>query len=123
MRTLRYLLRSFGYAFEGVWYTLFTQRNARIEVCFGLAAIVVAAWLGLSEIAWTILLLTIGSVLAVETMNTAIERMVDLLSPEKQQNAKHAKDAAAGAVLVLSITAAVIGLVILGPHLYRRLWP
>ena len=120
MGIFRRLIRSVGYAIEGVVYTFFTQRNARVEACIGVLVITVAAWLRVSGVEWAILLLTIGSVLAAETMNTAVERMTDLLSPEKHQSAKHAKDAAAGAVLILSITAAVIGAIILGPRLLTR---
>jgi diacylglycerol kinase len=122
MRMLRNLVRSFGFAFEGVFYTIASQRNARIEFLVGLLVVIVAAWLRVSRGEWAILLLTIGLVLAAETMNTAIEKMVDLLSPEKQQSAKHAKDAAAGAVLVTSMAAAVVGFVILGPPLWARLF-
>ena len=122
MRILRNLVRSFGFAFEGVFYTIASQRNARIEFLVGLLVVIVAAWLRVGRGEWAILLLTIGLVLAAETMNTAIEKMVDLLSPEKQQSAKHAKDAAAGAVLVTSMAAAVVGFVILGPPLWARLF-
>lgn len=122
MRLLRNLIRSFGFAFEGVFYTIATQRNARIEFLVGLLVVIVAGWLRVSRWEWSILLLTIGLVLAAETMNTAIEKMVDLLSPEKHQSAKHAKDAAAGAVLVTSLAAAVVGFVILGPPLWAKLF-
>ncbi len=119
---LRNLIRSFGYALEGVFYTLGTQRNARIEVVIGIAVAIVAGWLRVSRGEWAILLLTIAAVLTAETFNTSIERMVDLLSPDRRDEAKHAKDAAAGAVLIVSIAAAVVGFVILGPALWRRLF-
>ena len=122
MGMLRNLVRSFGYAFEGLLYTLFTQRNARIEVACAAAVLGAAAWLHVSRVEWAVLLLTIGIVLSAETMNTAIEKIVDLLSPQIQENAKHAKDVAAGAVLIVSIAAAVIGMVILGPPMWRHLF-
>lgn len=120
MRMLRNLVRSLSFAFEGVFYMLATQRNARIEAVIGIAVAGVAGWLSVSRGEWAILLLTIGTVLAAEAFNTGIERMVDLLSPERRQEAKHAKDAAAGAVLILSIAAAAIGFIILGPPLWHR---
>jgi diacylglycerol kinase len=120
MGVIQRIVRSFGYAIEGVIYTFFTQRNARIEACIGVAVGVVAAWLRVSRIEWAVLLLTIGGVLAAEMFNTALERVVDLLSPEKQSAAKHAKDVAAAAVLILSLAAAAVGFVILGPPLWRK---
>jgi len=120
IRMLRNLLRSFSFAFEGVFYMFATQRNARIEALVGIAVLAVASWLRVSRVEWAILLVTIGVVLAAEAFNTGIERMVDLLSPERRQEAKHAKDAAAGAVLILSFAAAAVGFVILGPPLWYR---
>ncbi len=120
IRMLRNLARSFSFAFEGVFYMFATQRNARIEAAIGVAVVAVAGWLRVSRGEWAILLLTIGAVLAAEALNTGIERMVDLLSPDQRQEAKHAKDAAAGAVLILSFAAAAIGFAILGPPLWHR---
>ena len=80
-----------------------------------------ACWLALSKLEIALLLLTIGAVLAGETINTTVEAIVDLLSPEWHPQAKVAKDVAAAGVLILSLTAAMIGLLILGPPLWGRL--
>ncbi len=117
----RKLVRSIKFAIGGVAYTLRTQRNAQIEVVIGILVIAVASWLRVNATEWAVLLLTIAAVLAVETFNTAIEQAVDLLSPERKESAKRAKDAAAGAVLIVSIAAAVVGFIILGPPLIEHL--
>src|SRR2546426_12167917 len=78
------LLRSFGYAFEGVAYILRTQRNARIEIAIGIAAVVLAAWLGISAVEWAVPGITIALVMGLERMNTALELVVMLASPGRQ---------------------------------------
>ena len=85
------------------------------------AVILVGIWLHLPPRDWAVLALTIGVVLAVEVGNTAIEALVDLASPDTHPLAKVAKDAAAGAVLILALAAVVVGLTILGPPLWARL--
>jgi diacylglycerol kinase len=115
------LWRSLGHAVQGLVYTLRTQRNARIHVVFAAAAIALGAWLGLDVLRWCILALTIAAVLVGETINTAVEALVDLLSPEYHDRAKVAKDVSAAAVLLLSLMAIVVGLCLLGPPLWERL--
>lgn len=112
---------SFKYAGEGVWHAMQTQRNFRVHL---LAAVMVATlghWLGLPPGSWAILILTIGTVLWAELVNTAAETLVDLVSPDYHPLAKQVKDLAAGAVLVMAITAVVVGLLLLGPPLLMRL--
>ena len=109
------------YAWQGLVYTVQTQRNARIHLFVGSVVFVVAGWLNLDTVRWSVLVLTIGGVLAAETINTTVEAVVDLLSPEWHAQAKVAKDVAAAGVLILSMTAVVIGLLILGPPLCHRL--
>lgn len=82
---------------------------------------VLAVWLKLGTIQLSILVLTIGAVIAGETINTTVEAIVDLLSPEWHERAKIAKDVSAGAVLILAMTAVVVGLLILGPPLWERM--
>ena len=111
------LIRSFGYAFEGVAYILRTQRNARIELAFAIAAVLLAAWLGISAIEWTVLVLTIVIVLALEWMNTALELAVSLASPEVHPSAKAAKDVAAACVLLGAAASVLVGLLLFIPRL------
>jgi len=115
------LLRSFGYAFAGIAYIVRTQRNARIELAVGLAAVALALWLGLSPLEWAVLAITIALVLALEWINTSLELAVSLASPERHPSAKAAKDVAAACVLLGAITSVVVGLLLFAPRLVSRL--
>jgi diacylglycerol kinase (ATP) len=115
------LLTSFRYAFAGVWHVLRTQRNARIHISIALVVVILGLWLGLSYTQWAIIVLTIGLVLAAEAFNTVAEAAVDLATAEYHPLAKIAKDAAAGAVLMVAIAAVIVGILILGPPLWREL--
>ncbi len=84
--------------------------------------IVVGVWLRLDALRWSILTVMIGAVLVGETINTAVEALVDLLAPQFHERAKVAKDVSAGAVLLLGITAVVVGLLILGPPLWEKVF-
>lgn len=114
--------RSFKYAFDGWWHVLRTQHNAWIHALVSTAVFVVGFWLGLPLRDWAVLVLTIMSVWMAEFMNTAVEAVVDMVSPEYHPLAKVAKDVAAAAVLLGAIGAVVIGLLILGPPLWARLF-
>jgi len=115
------LLRSFGYAFEGVAYILRTQRNARIEIALGIVAVALAAWLGISAVEWAVLVVTIALVMALEWINTSLELAVSLASPDRHPSAKAAKDVAAACVLLGAVTSVVVGLVLFVPRLVARL--
>lgn len=115
--------RSVSHACAGLVHMFLTQRNARLHVIAALATVGLAAWLRVDSIRWAILLLTIGAVCAGETINTTVEALVDLLSPEWHERAKVAKDVSAGAVLLLAITAIAVGLLVLGPPLWMALFP
>ncbi len=116
------ILRSFAFAFVGVGYLLRTQRNARIEVILGIAACLLGAWLRISRVEWAVIAFTIALVLILEGLNTAIEMAIDLASPELHPLAKHSKDLAAGMVLLASIASVAVGLLILGPPLWNKLF-
>jgi len=102
-----------------VWYVIRTQRNAKIHLAITLAVIVLGLFLKLTAIQWAVLVVTIGLVLFAEMLNTVIESLVDLVSPDYHPLAKIAKDAAAGAVFILAIMAVIVGLLILGPPLWE----
>jgi diacylglycerol kinase len=116
-------VRSFGHAFQGWWYALRTQRNAWLEVVIACGVFAVSFWLGLDSVRWAIIVLTAALVFAAEFFNTAVEVLVDLVSPEEHPLAKIAKDVAAAAVLVTAFGAVVIGLLLLGPLLVERMQP
>ena len=118
----RNLLESFRYAFAGLAYALRTQRNTRIHLTIAAGAVALGLWLGLSLTQWAVLVLTIGSVLVSEMLNTVAETLVDLVSPGYHPLAKVVKDVTAGAVLLTAIISIIVGLLILGPPLWARLF-
>jgi diacylglycerol kinase len=113
-------LASFRFAFAGWWYMLRTQRNAWIHAILSTAVFILGLWLGLGRIEWAIIFVTVGLVWMAEFVNTALEAVVDLASPDLHPLAKVGKDVAAAAVLVGAATAVVVGLLILGPPLWAR---
>jgi diacylglycerol kinase len=115
------LARSFRYAFEGLWFLLRTQRNARVEICIGVLVCGVGAWLRLGRMEWAVLSLTIAMVLILEGLNTTIEAVVDLASPNPHPLAKTAKDLSAATVLIAAIASVAVGMLILGPQILQRL--
>ncbi len=114
-------LEGFKYAGEGLLYAIRTQRNFRIHLFAALFVTLLSFWLRLPPRDWALLVLTIGIVLVAEMFNTAAEVLVDLVSPDYHLLAKHVKDLAAGAVLVMALVSVVVGLAILGPPLLWRL--
>jgi diacylglycerol kinase (ATP) len=108
---------SFRYAFAGLRYLLWTQRNAKIHTAIGLVAIALGFVLRLDRYEWLTLTLTIAIVLAAEGVNTALEAVVDLASPKYHPLAKIAKDVGAGTVLVTAVAAVLVGLLLFLPHL------
>ena len=111
---------SFGHAFRGLWYVLRTQRNAWIHTIIAVLIFILSAWLKISRQELAIIILTAAIVFAAEFINTAIEAVVDLASPEKHPLAKVGKDVGAAAVLISALAAILIGLLILGPPLYSK---
>ena len=114
------LIASFAFAFAGIGYLFRTQRNARIHAAIAVIVCLLAAWLRVTRLEWAILVMTIACVLILEGLNTALEAVVDLASPQVHPLAKVAKDVAAGMVLIAAIAAVIVGLLILGPPLWAR---
>ena len=108
---------SFRYAFAGLRYLLWTQRNAKIHTAIGLAAVALGFVLGIDRNEWLTLTLMITIVLAAEGINTAIEAAVDLASPTYHPLAKIAKDVGAGTVLLTAVASVIVGLLLFLPHL------
>lgn len=108
--------QSFGYAFEGVFSAL-KGRNFKIIVLLGFVAGATAFFLGFSTSEWVLLILTIDIVITAELINTAVEAVVDLVSPEIREKAKIAKDVSVAAVLISSFFAVLIGAFLFLPKL------
>jgi diacylglycerol kinase len=112
---------SFRHAFRGWWYVIRTQRNAWIHAVITTLVLLVAWWLHLPLRDWAVLFLTIALVWTAEFINTALEAVVDLASPQQHPLAKVGKDVGAAAVLIAALTAVLVGLLILGPPLVEEM--
>lgn len=115
------LWASFRYAFAGLRYVLWSERNARIHLAIAILVVLLGAWLRLSAVEWVLIIAAIALVFAGEMLNTVVELTVDMVTVERNPLAKRAKDVAAGAVLVAAAAAALMGLIILGPRLWAKL--
>ncbi len=111
------LARAFRVAFAGLGYALRTQRNLQIHAVITLAVVIVGAALQFSPLEWAAVVLCIGMTWSAELLNTAIEVLVDLLSPEYHERAGVAKDVAAAGVLMAAIASAIVGVIIVGQRL------
>ena len=114
-------LFSFKYAFSGLRYVIISQRNAWIHATITLLVVILAVLLKLNLQDWGVLLLAIGLVWTAEIFNTALEALVDLVSPQPHPLAKIVKDTSAAAVLVSAMISILIGLLILLPPLIEVL--
>lgn len=117
-QTTRSFWRSLGQAFRGILYSWKTQKHLQFHIFAGSVVLAAAWWCRLTWMELVLLVLTIGSVIAAEVMNTALELVVDLVEPNFNPIAGMAKDVAAGAVLVTALQSVVIGLIIFGPRLW-----
>lgn len=110
-------IRSFLYAFRGIYFLFREQPNAWIHLVAAIGVIIAGFLCHLSTIEWGLVIFAIGLVFSAELFNSAIEGIVNKVSPEFNPLAGKIKDLAAGAVLVAAITAAIIGVVIFLPKL------
>jgi diacylglycerol kinase (ATP) len=113
-------LLSFRYAWAGLRYFIVTEHNSWLHLAATFAAIALSATLGLGANEWLWIITAIGWVWTAEAFNTAIERLADAVTLERNETIKAAKDVAAAGVLVSAVTAFLIGLIIFYPHL--RSW-
>ena len=114
---LRQWIRSANYAIEGILHASRTQRHLRYHFFSAAAVLIISYILGISRLEFLIIALSVIAVLLAEMFNTAVEAIVDIVSPEQSEKARIAKDVAAGAVLIAAFGVAVIGYVILFPYL------
>lgn len=112
---------SFQAALGGAAYTVRTQRNTWIELAAAAVVVVVGLWLHIAALEWAVLALTIALVLALEAVNSAVEAVVDLVSPDYHELARIAKDCAAGAMIFAVLGSLAVAAAIFGPHLAARL--
>lgn len=110
-------IQSFKYALAGIRFLFANEMNARIHLLAAIIVIALGFFLKISVTEWALVTLAITIVICAEALNTAIEKAVDLASPQLQDLAKHSKDVAAAGVLIASIGAVVVGVLIFGPKL------
>lgn len=111
---------SFRYAISGLAHSFRSQVNLRYHLLIAGVVLLAGWWLGISLVEWSIVLICIGTVLAAELFNTALENHIDLTNPEWNEAAGRSKDIAAAAVLMVCLFTSVIGLVIFLPRIIER---
>lgn len=111
------ILKSFGYAINGLKGIILQERNFKIQLFVGTLAVILGFVLKLNAGEWLDLVIAITLVLIFELINTSIEEMVDLVSPDVQEKARIAKDVAAGTVLVASIGSLIVGALLFIPKI------
>lgn len=126
MKTLKknaiHFFKGFKYAYDGIVYTIKNERNMRIHILIMLLVIIFGIYFRFTKINWIICIILFGLVLSAECFNTAIEvlnNMIRMNEEEKYIAAGHSKDTAAGAVLILAISAAIIGFMLFIPHITK----
>ena len=115
---MKKIINSFKYAFNGIFTSFKTEKNMKIHLIIAILVVVLGFVLKISKIEWIICTVVISIVISAELFNTAIETVVDMITIEKNEKAKIAKDVSAGAVLITAIGAAIIGLIIFIPKIY-----
>lgn len=121
LKFIRSRIQSFKHAFIGLWHVIRSQQNAWIHAVATVVVILLSFWFRLPLRDWAILLTTIAMVWTAEFLNTALEIVVDLASPDLHPLARAGKDVGAAAVLIAAISAVVTGVIILGPALLEKL--
>ncbi|WP_080797335.1 diacylglycerol kinase family protein [Arabiibacter massiliensis] len=116
------LVSAFKCAWDGIAYAVRTQRNMKIHLVIAVAAVALGFAFGIDGASWAAVILCIAAVFAAECVNTAVESVVDLVSPEYHELARRAKDTAAGAVLIFAVVALVVAAVVFGPPAWALLF-
>ena len=111
------ILRSFGYAWFGLKHAFAKQTNLRVQLFLAIVAILMGIALHINEMEWVIVSICIGMVLFAELVNTALEKLADVVQKDHHPEIKLVKDIAAGAVLILAISSAVAGAIIFLPKI------
>jgi undecaprenol kinase len=111
--------KSFSYAFSGIKTAYKNEPNLRIHTFFAVSAIITATFLHVSTIEWLLMTFTVFYVITLELLNTVLEAMVNLVSPEVQPFAKIAKDVSAACVLLAAFMSVIVGIVIFLPKILK----
>ena len=119
MIRLKMLHKSFGYAFEGLHYAWSGDQNLRVHFIVALIVLIAAFYFRISAFETSLVVVMIVLVITTEMINTAIEKMTDLITREHRQEAKIAKDIASAMVLVAAFGATIVGIIIFVPYIVR----
>lgn len=111
------LISSFKYAMQGILRAFKTERNLKIHASMMIVVVILGVIFKIAVWEWITCIILFALVIGAELLNTSIEEMVNLLSPEIRVHAKYAKDIAAGAVLIFAIASAIVGAIIFLPKL------
>lgn len=117
----RKFFRSFFYAFRGLINLVRTEQNARVHLAASIILAICAYAFQLSRVEVAILFFAVVLVFAIEIINTAIEKLLDIVHPESHDQIAYVKDALAGAVLIAAMIALGVGFFVFYPHI-RNLW-
>ncbi|MBO0932177.1 diacylglycerol kinase family protein [Fibrella aquatilis] len=117
MINLPKVLRSFQFAGQGIIDLFRYENNAKVHLLVAVVVVALGSWLGLSATEWALICTQVGLVWAAEGFNTALEKLCNRVTTQHDPLIKAAKDLSAAAVLILGITAVVVGLLIFGPKL------
>lgn len=112
-------IKSFGFAFRGLATAIKREPNFKIQTAIATAVILLGFVLKISSVEWLIILITICLVLVMEMINTVLEALVNIVSPQIQEGARVAKDVAAAAVLTSSIFSIIVGILIFVPKILK----
>lgn len=117
MSRTRSLTESFGFAFAGLKTAVAREPNFQIHLSVGVAVLLFAIILGFNKFEWLLLMFTISFVLILELVNTVLEAIVDLVSPDFHPKAKVAKDVSAAVVLLAAVISVIVGVALFLPKL------
>lgn len=114
---MKKFINSFKYAFNGIISSFRSERNMKVHIVIKFLVILTGILLNINKVEWLICILCFGLVISSELFNTSIEIIVNMISPNKNDNAKRIKDISAGAVLVNAIVSFVVGVIIFLPKI------
>lgn len=115
----RSFFSTFRYAIHGISATIRVEKNMRIHLLITIAVVVAGLLFKITKTEWIVVLLCSGCVIAAEMVNTAIERLADVITAENDNRIKTVKDISAGAVFIISITTCIVGIIVFLPYLLR----
>ena len=111
-------IKGVGYALKGAWILVSTESSIQIQAVIALMVTAAGFYYQISSLEWILQLLAIGLVMGVEGVNTAIEKLADFVQPNHDPRIGRVKDISAGAVMIVSLLASIVGLIIYLPRIF-----